>query len=138
MVRTRVAVTQAGGTGAETLNGIEVIHVSGNADNAEFIQTERITAGAYDYILKRGQGINSTNWYLISRKDIPVPQPEAVPESHDNNLRPEAGSYVASIAAANNLFVTNLYERQGQELYISHMTGEENEAGIWMYNKRKT
>ncbi|EPK1719587.1 autotransporter outer membrane beta-barrel domain-containing protein, partial [Escherichia coli] len=68
--RTRVAVTQAGGTGAETLNGIEVIHVSGNADNAEFIQTERITAGAYDYILKRGQGINSTNWYLISRKDI--------------------------------------------------------------------
>ncbi|EIY6416210.1 TPA: autotransporter outer membrane beta-barrel domain-containing protein, partial [Escherichia coli] len=135
--RTRVAVTQAGGTGAETLNGIEVIHVSGNADNAEFIQTERITAGAYDYILKRGQGINSTNWYLISRKDIPVPQPEAVPESHDNNLRPEAGSYVASIAAANNLFVTNLYERQGQELYISHMTGEENEAGIWMYNKGK-
>ncbi|HCP3616446.1 TPA: autotransporter outer membrane beta-barrel domain-containing protein, partial [Escherichia coli] len=135
--RTRVAVTQAGGTGAETLNGIEVIHVSGNADNAEFIQTERITAGAYDYILKRGQGINSTNWYLISRKDIPVPQPEAVPENHDNNLRPEAGSYVASIAAANNLFVTNLYERQGQELYISHMTGEENEAGIWMYNKGK-
>ncbi|MFN0659328.1 autotransporter outer membrane beta-barrel domain-containing protein [Escherichia coli] len=135
--RTRVAVTQAGGTGAETLNGIEVIHGSGNADNAEFIQTERITAGAYDYILKRGQGINSTNWYLISRKDIPVPQPEAVPESHDNNLRPEAGSYVASIAAANNLFVTNLYERQGQELYISHMTGEENEAGIWMYNKGK-
>uniref|UniRef100_UPI0039BF6D19 autotransporter outer membrane beta-barrel domain-containing protein n=1 Tax=Escherichia albertii TaxID=208962 RepID=UPI0039BF6D19 len=68
-------------TGAETLNGIEVIHVSGNADNAEFIQTERITAGAYDYILKRGQGINSTNWYLISRKDIPVPQSEAVPET---------------------------------------------------------
>ncbi|MXF04302.1 autotransporter outer membrane beta-barrel domain-containing protein, partial [Escherichia coli] len=78
-----------------------------------------------------------TNWYLISRKVIPVPQPEAVPENHDNNLRPEAGSYVASIAAANNLFVTNLYERQGQELYISHMTGEENEAGIWMYNKGK-
>ncbi|MGS3031133.1 autotransporter outer membrane beta-barrel domain-containing protein, partial [Escherichia coli] len=42
-----------------------------------------------------------------------------------------------SIAAANNLLVTNLYERQGQELYISHMTGEENETGIWMYNKGK-
>lgn len=133
--RTRVAVTQAGGTGAETRNGIEVIHVSGNADNAEFIQTGRITAGAYDYILKRGQGINGTNWYLISRKNTPVSQPEAVPENNDNNLRPEAGSYVASIAAANNLFVTSLYERQGPELYISHMTGEENEAGIWMYNK---
>lgn len=46
------------------------------------------------------------------------------------------GSYVASIAAANNLFVTNLYERQGQELYISHMTGEENDS-VWMYNKGK-
>lgn len=36
-----------------------MIHVSGNADNAEFIQTERITAGAYDYILKRGQGLTA-------------------------------------------------------------------------------
>lgn len=62
--RTRVAVTRAGGTGWGHV--VEVIHVSGsNNDNAEFIQTERITAGAYDYILKRGQGINSTNWYLI-------------------------------------------------------------------------
>ena len=41
------------------LMGIEVIHVSGNADNAEFIQTERITAGAYDYIPKRGQGLTA-------------------------------------------------------------------------------
>ncbi|MXD03317.1 autotransporter outer membrane beta-barrel domain-containing protein, partial [Escherichia coli] len=123
--------------GEVDLDVMEVIRVSRNAVDAEFIQTKRFSSGAYDYLLYRGQGINSTNWYLISREDIPVPQPEAVPESHDNNLRPEAGSYVASIAAANNLFVTNLYERQGQELYISHMTGEENEAGIWMYNKGK-
>lgn len=65
-----VVVTQVGGIGVETLNGIEVIYVSGNVDNVEFIQMERIIVGVYDYILKCGQGINSINWYLISRKDI--------------------------------------------------------------------
>ncbi|HAW3261085.1 TPA: autotransporter outer membrane beta-barrel domain-containing protein, partial [Escherichia coli] len=57
--QTRVAVTNAGGTGAQTLNGIELIHVDGNADSAEFVQAGRIAAGAYDYTLGRGQGSNS-------------------------------------------------------------------------------
>lgn len=59
--RTRVAVTQASSTSAKTLNKIKVIHVSSNANNAKFIQTKRITAKAYNYILKRSQKINSTN-----------------------------------------------------------------------------
>ena len=144
--QTRVAVTNAGGTGAQTLNGIELIHVDGNADSAEFVQAGRIAAGAYDYTLGRGQGNNSGNWYLTSGKNTPDPQPnpeptptpdpdskpEAVPGGYDNDLRPEAGSYTANMAAANTMFVTRLHERLGPVQYTDVMTGETKNTSMWM------
>ncbi|HAN8961717.1 TPA: autotransporter outer membrane beta-barrel domain-containing protein [Escherichia coli] len=140
--QTRVAVTNAGGTGAQTLNGIELIHVDGNADSAEFVQAGRIAAGAYDYTLGRGQGSNSGNWYLTSGKNTPDPEPtpmpdpdskpEAVPGGYDNDLRPEAGSYTANMAAANTMFVTHLHERLGPVQYTDVMTGETKNTSMWM------
>ncbi|EOK6243254.1 autotransporter outer membrane beta-barrel domain-containing protein, partial [Escherichia coli] len=140
--QTRVAVTNAGGTGAQTLNGIELIHVDGNADSAEFVQAGRIAAGAYDYTLGRGQGSNSGNWYLTSGKNTPDPEPtptpdpdskpEAVPGGYDNDLRPEAGSYTANMAAANTMFVTRLHERLGPVQYTDVMTGETKNTSMWM------
>ncbi|MBS9324595.1 autotransporter outer membrane beta-barrel domain-containing protein, partial [Escherichia coli] len=138
--QTRVAVTNAGGTGAQTLNGIELIHVDGNADSAEFVQAGRIAAGAYDYTLGRGQGSNSGNWYLTSGKNTPEPtptpdpdsKPEAVPGGYDNDLRPEAGSYTANMAAANTMFVTRLHERLGPVQYTDIMTGETKNTSMWM------
>ncbi|ENA5520841.1 autotransporter outer membrane beta-barrel domain-containing protein [Escherichia albertii] len=136
--QTRVAVTNAGGTGAQTLNGIELIHVDGNAGSAEFIQTGRIAAGAYDYTLGRGQGNNSGSWYLTSGKNTPAPlpepeqKPEQKPGGYDNDLRPEAGSYTANMAAANTMFVTRLHERLGQMQYTDVMTGEKRNTSMWM------
>ncbi|EKY5110548.1 autotransporter outer membrane beta-barrel domain-containing protein, partial [Escherichia coli] len=136
--QTRVAVTNAGGTGAQTLNGIELIHVDGNADSAEFVQAGRIAAGAYDYTLGRGQGSNSGNWYLTSGRNTPDPmpgpgsRPEPVPGGYDNDLRPEAGSYTANMAAANTLFVTRLHERLGPVQYTDVMTGETKNTSMWM------
>lgn len=52
---TSVTVNNVGGTGAKTLNGIELIHVGGKSEG-EFVQAGRIVAGAYDYTLARGQG----------------------------------------------------------------------------------
>ncbi|HBQ4247614.1 TPA: autotransporter outer membrane beta-barrel domain-containing protein [Escherichia coli] len=140
--QTRVAVTNAGGTGAQTLNGIELIHVDGNADSAEFVQAGRIAAGAYDYTLGRGQGSNSGNWYLTSGRNTPDPEPtptpdpdskpEAVPGGYDNDLRPEAGSYTANMAAANTMFVTRLHERLGPVQYTDVMTGETKNTSMWM------
>lgn len=126
--QTRVAVTHAGGTGAQTLNGIELIHVDGNADSAEFVQAGRIAAGAYDYTLGRGQGSNSGNWYLTSSKNTPEP----APGGYDNDLRPEAGSYTANMAAANTMFVTRLHERLGPVQYTDVMTGETKNTSMWM------
>ncbi|HAW2654511.1 TPA: autotransporter outer membrane beta-barrel domain-containing protein, partial [Escherichia coli] len=148
--QTRVAVTNAGGTGAQTLNGIELIHVDGNADSAEFVQAGRIAAGAYDYTLGRGQGSNSGNWYLTSGRNTPDPEPtptpdpeptptpdpdskpEPVPGGYDNDLRPEAGSYTANMAAANTMFVTRLHDRLGPVQYTDVMTGETKNTSMWM------
>ncbi|ENB3976889.1 autotransporter outer membrane beta-barrel domain-containing protein [Escherichia coli] len=140
--QTRVEVTKAGGTGAQTLNGIELIHVDGNAGSAEFVQASRIAAGAYDYTLGRGQGSNSGNWYLTSGKNTPDPEPtptpdpdskpEPVPGGYDNDLRPEAGSYTANMAAANTMFVTRLHERLGPVQYTDVMTGETKNTSMWM------
>lgn len=62
----RVRVNNLGGKGAETLNGIKLIEVQGNADSSAFTQEGRIVAGAWDYRLVRG----NRDWYLTSRTDL--------------------------------------------------------------------
>ncbi|EOX3915857.1 autotransporter outer membrane beta-barrel domain-containing protein [Escherichia coli] len=140
---TFVRVNNAGGSGAQTLNGIELIHVDGQS-NGDFIQSGRIAAGAYDYTLGRGTGVNSGNWYLTSGKNsptpapqptpepVPEPKPEPAPDSHNNDLRPEAGTYTANLVAANTMFVTRLHERLGQMQYTDVITGEQKNTSMWM------
>ncbi|WP_278401499.1 autotransporter outer membrane beta-barrel domain-containing protein, partial [Hafnia paralvei] len=65
--QSNVQVNNLGGKGAQTIEGIELISVSGRSDGL-FIQDGRIVAGAYDYSLVRGQNDNSSNWYLTSKK----------------------------------------------------------------------
>lgn len=61
-----VAVNNIGGTGAQTVEGIEIIEVAGNSDGT-FEKAGRIVAGAYDYnVVQKG-----SNWYLTSF--IPAP-----------------------------------------------------------------
>ncbi|WP_235896369.1 autotransporter outer membrane beta-barrel domain-containing protein, partial [Yersinia rochesterensis] len=67
---TNVSVSNAGGQGDKTLNGIELIQVNGQSDG-DFVQRGRIVAGAYDYSLARGVGANAVNWYLSSAA-VPV------------------------------------------------------------------
>lgn len=62
---TSVAVNNLGGSGASTVEGIELISVAGRS-GGEFTQQGRIAAGAYDYKLIRGGGANAANWYLTS------------------------------------------------------------------------
>ena len=135
---TTVSVNNAGGFGAQTLNGIELIHVGGQSEG-EFIQAGRIVAGAYDYTLGRGQGANNANWYLTSSKNttdpVPEPTPNPVPgtgSDSDGDLRPEAGSYTANAVAANTMFITSLHERLGKMQYTDSMTGEQKETSMWM------
>ncbi|MGL5421709.1 MAG: autotransporter outer membrane beta-barrel domain-containing protein [Serratia fonticola] len=144
---TYVSVVNAGGRGARTLNGIELINVGGRSDGG-FLQNGRIVAGAYDYRLSRGVGANQKNWYLTNDADDPQgevdptdptdptnPTEPGIPEPSTGNnvmLRPEAGSYTANLAAANTMFNTRLHDRLGETQYTDALTGEKNVTSLWL------
>ncbi|WP_443006169.1 MULTISPECIES: autotransporter outer membrane beta-barrel domain-containing protein [unclassified Serratia (in: enterobacteria)] len=117
---TRVQINNAGGSGAQSLNGIEVISVAGQSAG-EFIQSGRIAAGAYDYSLGRGSAAGSSekNWYLTSQL----------------TERPEASGYAVNLAAANNMFVTSLHDREGERQYIDALSGEQKTTSLWLRNE---
>lgn len=154
---TSVVVSNAGGSGAQTINGIELISVGGISDG-KFIQKGRIVAGAYDYALVK----TGKNWYLSSTDTTPVPVPEPTPDPTpnpvpdptpdpvpdptpdptpepssmvDNNVRPEAAAYGVNVAAANTLFSTTLHDRLGETNYVDAVTGEQRVTSLWMRNE---
>jgi len=95
----KIRIRNVGGSGAQTVNGIKIIDVTG-ASNADFSLSsdyviqgrQAVVGGAYAYTLHKN-GINSPNdgdWYLrsqlIERTDIPlyqagVPSYEAYPQA---------------------------------------------------------
>ncbi|ATM98007.1 type V secretion protein A [Yersinia frederiksenii] len=152
---TYVQVNNLGGSGAQTLNGIELITVGG-VSNGEFTQQGRIVAGAYDYYLQRGAGSNAANWYLsnaiptmtptpgvppiVESPETPealeTPETPVTPETSSPMVeRPEASGYSANLAAANNLFVTRLHDRLGETQYIDALTGEQKVTSLWLRNE---
>ena len=134
---TNVAINNAGGTGAQTIEGIEVISVAGDSAG-EFKQQGRIVSGAYDYNLMRGVGSDAKNWYLISDMATVTPVDPVIPEKPvkavDMITRPEAGSYLANMAAANNMFNLRLHDRGGETQYVDAITGEKKVTSLWMRN----
>lgn len=128
---TLVRVTNVGGSGMATLNGIELIQVNGISDG-DFVKNGRIVAGAYDYSLVRGTDANASNWYLTNEL-IPNPEPGQPPSPLVE--RPEAGAYTANMAAANNMFVTRLHDRLGETQYIDSLTGEQKVTSMWLRNE---
>lgn len=153
---TLVAVNNIGGTGAQTIEGIEIVNVAGNSDG-RFEKAGRIVAGAYDYnVVQKGK-----NWYLSSyiQQEAPVdpdepdpiatdplppepvepevPQQPVAPEApavNEHQLRPEAASYLANNFAANTLFMTRLHDRLGETQYTDLLTGEKKVTSLWMRN----
>lgn len=150
---TKVEVNNVGGSGEETLEGIELISVLGNS-NGEFTQNGRIVAGAFDYFLNRGNGIttDNKNWYLTSGLSNPSIDPPLVippinlPEEENDleenqppvvttpTYRPESGSYLANNAAVNTLFIHTLHDRLGETQYTDALNNEEKISSIWVRN----
>ena len=93
---TKIKINNIGGIGDQTVNGIEVITVSGMS-NGNFVKDGRIVAGVYDYELGRGTGVNSNNWYL---------------RSLNRSLRPEAGSYLSIVEHNQGTFNHSFHDRQ--------------------------
>ncbi|GKX60010.1 autotransporter family protein [Leminorella grimontii] len=89
---TKVIVNNAGGQGAQTEQGIEIVSVN-PASDATFILANRASAGAYDYTLDQHA---PGSWRL---------------NSGPSNVRPEGGAYLANHINSAAMFMQQLYDR---------------------------
>ncbi len=124
---TGLIINNIGGGGVLTTDGIEVIQVGGRSDGL-FTLKNRAVAGVYEYFLHKNKVSDENgNWYLRSEllPEPPVTYPPAEikppvvaptqPENKQNPIyRPEAGSYIANMAAATSLFNLRLEDREGR------------------------
>ncbi|EOS8624022.1 autoinducer-2 kinase [Escherichia coli] len=137
---TRVRVDNIGGVGAQTVNGIELIEVGGNSAGNFALTTGTVEAGAYVYTLAKGKGNDEKNWYLTSKWDgvtppdtpDPINNPPVVDPEGPSVYRPEAGSYISNIAAANSLFSHRLHDRLGEPQYIDSLHSQGAASSMWM------
>lgn len=141
---TYMKVNNLGGTGSQTIEGITIIESIGASDASAFVQGGRIVAGAYEYSLaSQATDSGSQIWYLTSQYQ---PTASNVPGSLEHNssttyvLRPEAGSYLANLSAANSMFNLRLHDRIGEVQYTDLLTGEQKVTSMWLryqygYNK---
>ncbi|WP_140919742.1 autotransporter outer membrane beta-barrel domain-containing protein [Limnobaculum xujianqingii] len=149
---TYVMINNAGGTGGETVDGIEIITTQGSTDDA-FVKGGRIVAGAYEYDVAK----SGNNWYLVNyipqpptepevptepeipvEPETPTPTPEQPDEGNGGSdggikvMRPESGAYIANLAAANTMFLSRLHDRLGETQYTDYLTGETKVTSMWL------
>ncbi|TGR46192.1 autotransporter outer membrane beta-barrel domain-containing protein [Mesorhizobium sp. M00.F.Ca.ET.151.01.1.1] len=119
--QTFVAVKNAGGAGAKTSTGIEIVTVGGES-SGQFDLQGRAIGGQYEYFLVK----DGKNWYLRSQSTSPadpcIADP-SLPECDDTVppvdpedpvvpiLRPEPGAYLANLAAAQDMFKLGYHDR---------------------------
>ncbi len=117
-----VRVLNAGGAGAKTDRGIELIDIGG-ASNAQFDLIGRAVGGQYEYFLVKDA---NGNWYLRSELggspdpclvDPTLPECKPIdpvdPVDPTPVLRPETGAYLANQFAVDQLLRHGWRDRQG-------------------------
>ncbi|HEY1843959.1 MAG TPA: autotransporter outer membrane beta-barrel domain-containing protein [Buttiauxella sp.] len=82
-----VTINNIDGTGAATRDGILVVKVAGDAENATFKQNNSVTAGNYEYYLNK---VNKNAWYLQSSY-ISVPVDTDPDDNSDDNSGNNSG-----------------------------------------------
>jgi outer membrane autotransporter protein len=119
-------VTNAGGPGAATTVGIDVITVAGTSAAGSFTLAAPVLAGAYQYVLKQGgNGGNANDWYLVSTTTLQEPgvvTPKAIPI-----YRPAISAY--SVARSINSDVgfmqsATLHQRMGEQAVLNAEQGQ--------------
>ncbi|MFW7358333.1 MAG: autotransporter-associated beta strand repeat-containing protein [Brucella sp.] len=143
---TNLQVVNRGGLGGQTVNGIEVVDVTGQSNGTFSLVSDYTTkdnkkaiwAGAYAYTLQQGSGSGNKdgNWYLVSRYGDPDP----VDPNKPTGPRYGAGvpvyqGYGENMQALNKL--PTLQERVGNRYWTGENgDGQTNGAmvdgnGIW-------
>ena len=100
---TKVQIVNMGGSGAQTENGIPLIHAGGSSNAAAFTLAAPVIIGSYEYNelkhrnddnqLSQGkQSTTSQSWHLVSRfvePPKPEPEPEPKPEPKPEPEKPQ-------------------------------------------------
>jgi len=116
-----LTVSNVGGMGAQTLNGIELIDVGGTSA-ATFTLDKPVVAGMWEYNLNQH---TDGNWYLESETKEPDNGGDDTPDIY----RPEAGVYMANYVAAQQMFQHKRDDRD------QVMLRDEDDLNTWMYVK---
>ncbi|MBR0666409.1 autotransporter outer membrane beta-barrel domain-containing protein, partial [Roseomonas hellenica] len=114
---TRVRITNIGGPGAETTEGIRVVQVAngGTTTAGAFRLDTRVAAGAFEYQLFRGGSSSSDDWFLRSFSPPGTPL-----------YRPEVALYAPIAAIGRQMGLATLgtlHERVGEEENIRDLAG---------------
>lgn len=138
---TKVYVTNIGGMGDQTVDGIKLIHVDGDRNEDTFVQGGAISTGIYDYTLKsKGDG-----FYVLTSSLTPEPppvppvppvEPPVEPEKPKPSQKvyaPEAMGYISNLYMANNLFDLRFRNHVGEREYVDAVTGEKLSTSLWTY-----
>ncbi|WP_337016869.1 autotransporter family protein [Leclercia sp. AS011] len=143
-----ISITNIGGAGAQTVNGMQVVSVGGNSD-AAFSLSRPVVVGAWEYSLNQH---TDGNWYLESASTTPDPTPaptpaddngnsvvpDPVPDNNNDggytppamsNLAPEVGAYLGNYLAAQDMF---LHKRDDRDQLTLR---NEDDLNTWMYVK---
>ncbi len=139
-----VRISNIGGAGAQTVNGMQVVSVGGNSD-AAFSLSRPVVVGAWEYSLNQH---TDGNWYLESVSTAPAPTPaddngnsvvpDPVPDDNSDggytppamsNLAPEVGAYLGNYLAAQGMF---LHKRDDRDQLTLR---NEDDLNTWMYVK---
>lgn len=123
---TRLQVTNAGGAGAPTVNGIQVVQVTGNSSEGNFALASPVQAGAFEYGLHRGGRTDGdANSFYLSSVYAPPPTPEVIPPTPTpapapapEVFRPAVPGYVLGQVASNELglgLLGSLHKRVGEQ-----------------------
>ncbi|WP_244101888.1 autotransporter outer membrane beta-barrel domain-containing protein [Burkholderia cepacia] len=161
---TGIVVKRAGGDGAATTIGIPLVETrnGGTTDAAAFSLDAAsdgyrngfgtLSAGGYDYMLKRGgDGGQAEDWYLVSAaKPAPPPKPppppitpppggdgdessiekETVPPPHA--VAPEPDAYLANADAAAMMAIHTLRQRDGGSVRAADAPPNPLDGAAWL------
>lgn len=142
-----VSIANIGGLGAQTVNGMEIVSISGSSE-AQLTLSKPVVAGAYEYGLYQH---DNGNWYLES-KATPSDDPSDDTDDGDSGsdsgsgtdggsntdnggqsapevMAPEVGAYLGNYLAAQSMF---LHKRDDRDQLTFR---NEDNLNTWMYVK---
>lgn len=113
----QLRVTNVGGLGAQTTNGIDVVQVDGSSAANSFTMAAPVQAGSYEYTLQQGSAADANDWYLRSTLNTTLtPTPTPTPATH---LYRSAVSLYAMAQEANRaqkqVQMSSLHQRMAEQ-----------------------